>query len=233
MKHIAHLNLENAPQTIILANGSFPKSTFCLQFIDEWITSDGEIKLVCCDGAINKLSHYTDKLPDYIVGDLDSITIELKEKLQDRIIYRPDQNSNDLSKAIRFTADELKQQDILILGATGEREDHTLANITLLPCFASLMDNIVVPTDLGVFYVLDQESKLATHIGQQVSIFNFEKTPITLKGVHWELEQAVLEHLFSGTLNRADKEEIYCSCPNPILIFLSKEIKELNPSTIE
>ncbi len=62
---------------------------------------------------------------------MDSIPGDLREKYAGKIITIKDQEINDLTKAVYF-AQNVGQEEIVILGATGLREDHTLGNISLL-----------------------------------------------------------------------------------------------------
>ncbi|MDP6570470.1 MAG: thiamine diphosphokinase, partial [Candidatus Marinimicrobia bacterium] len=80
---------------VILANGSFPTHPIPLQSLQEAQT------IICCDGAAESLVSFG-KTPDYIIGDLDSISENLKEQFREIIISKPDQNENDLRKAITF-----------------------------------------------------------------------------------------------------------------------------------
>ncbi len=228
MKHYPKLNLANAPRTIVLANGAFPKNPLALALIDLWVQAEEGFELICCDGAVNKLQSYTPKYPDILIGDLDSVTPELKEQLKDKTLHVADQNTNDLTKAINYLSQELGRKSVLLLGAAGEREDHFLANISLLPSYANLLDELIMLTDEGVFYLIQEKSSFDVEIGQQISVFNFSLSPITLKGVHWELEESSLPELWCGTLNRADEELIWTTSTNPFLLYLANECKAIN-----
>ena len=71
-------------------------------------------------------------LPDYIVGDLDSMTPEIKEKLPEtQFIRKPSQELNDLEKTLIF-CEEKGITEITLLGITGKRLDHTLNNLSVL-----------------------------------------------------------------------------------------------------
>ncbi len=225
MKHYHKLSIENAPRTIVLANGAFPTSPLALGLIDAWARGEGGFQLICCDGAINKLQKYSKVLPDAVVGDLDSIDSKLKADLGKRLKQFPDQETNDLTKTMNFVSKELDKSSVILLGASGERDDHFLANIALLPTYASLVDELIMLTDEGAFYLVQGESSFDVELAQQISVFNFAQSPLTLRGVHWALDRAVLPELWCGTLNRADEELISIDCPNPCLLYLANECK--------
>lgn len=220
MKYYPHLSLSTAPKTIVLANGEFPTKGLALELIDRWVNSEA-LTLVCCDGAAIKLQAYTDKLPDAVVGDLDSLSAEFKECLKGRTIHIPEQDTNDLTKTMRHVSLSMGLRSIALLGASGGREDHALGNLALLPSYAPLVDELVMITDYGHFRLITQPCQIEAHVGQQVSVFSFDRSPLTLRGVHWPLEDYALPELWAGTLNRADESAIYLAPTSPTLLYLT------------
>ncbi|MDP4205680.1 MAG: thiamine diphosphokinase, partial [Bacteroidota bacterium] len=112
------------------------------------------------------------------------------------------QEINDLTKSVNWC---IKQgfNDIAILGATGEREDHTLGNIFLLPLYAKNR-NISMFTDFGSFQALLQSGEMKSYPGQQISIFcNDPKLKITTSGLLYPIQNKALDMLWMGTLNEA------------------------------
>lgn len=227
-KYYPKLSADTAPRTIILANGAYPECPLALELIRRWSEGGEGYRLICCDGAVNKLLQHTGLLPDAVVGDLDSISPELRRHLEGRIHHRPDQETNDLTKAMNFVAHELSLRAVTLLGISGGREDHLLGNIALLPGYASMVDELLALTDEGHFRLISSPSVLEVERGQQVSLFDFFGSPLTARGLHWPLESFRLPYLWSGTLNRADQEEIYLEAETPLLVFLAKQCKPLN-----
>ena len=78
---------------VILANGDFPSHPISLGKLQDAQT------IICCDGAVNHLVK-NGMEPHYILGDLDSIDDNLKNKYRDKIFELPGQDENDLRKAI-------------------------------------------------------------------------------------------------------------------------------------
>ena len=109
---------------VILANGDFPKHPTPLRILKE------ATSIICCDGAVNNIEKYGLK-PTHIIGDMDSISPELKNNYEDMLIHIADQNENDLRKALKW-AENNGAKKASILGATGKRDDHSLANIFTL-----------------------------------------------------------------------------------------------------
>ena len=75
---------------VIVADGDFPTTAYPLQ-----VLADANF-IACCDGAIKQLEQCGIN-PDIIVGDCDSISLQLKEKFADRIYHIEEQDDNDLT----------------------------------------------------------------------------------------------------------------------------------------
>ena len=183
-------------ETIILANGAFPKSEKLLQML----RNAGQI--ICCDGAVNKLLEINVE-PSLIIGDLDSVKPAIKEKYAGRILQIDDQNTNDLTKAVNWcTAKGMDK--VIIMGATGEREDHSIGNIALLTDYARKTD-VRMLTDYGEFIpVLKPVFEFETFPGQQISIFSLDPgTCFFSEGLKYPLDGLQLSSWWMGTLNEA------------------------------
>lgn len=188
--------INHQPPTVIVANGKFPDHHIPLKAL-----TDANI-VVCCDGATKNV----DRLgitPSAIVGDLDSLDENLKEKYHDRLFHNPDQESNDLTKAIKWCL-ERNYLEISIIGATGLRDDHTLGNIALLTSYSKLGVAVRMLTDSGFFTPLLKSTKLNSYKGQQVSIFSpNNRTLITTNNLRYPIVNRSLDEYWMGTLNES------------------------------
>jgi thiamine pyrophosphokinase len=180
---------------IILANGAFPQHHVPLIFLRE-----AECR-VCCDGATETLLLYGLE-PDYIVGDMDSLSPEVRRRYTHCLHHNPDQETNDLTKAVHFCVENAKT-GITILGATGKREDHSIGNTSLLVNYAEIA-NVQMITDYGVFHALLQSEEFESYAGQQVSIFSLTPdTAFTFHGLKYPLTGHRLSSWWQGSLNEA------------------------------
>ena len=186
-------------KTVILANGKYPDHKIPLRSLEEADT------IVCCDGAVEKLlSHGLE--PGAIVGDLDSIPEELKKNYSSVISGDPDQETNDLTKAVRWCVAR-GIDEVVIVGATGLREDHTLGNISLLADYSRML-KVTMLTDTGSFMVIDPGTTIRSTPGQQVSIFSLDpSTGITSTGLRYPLNDLRLHSWWRGTLNEASGDQ--------------------------
>jgi len=204
-------------KAIILANGLFPKRMEALQAMLQ------APLLVCCDGAYDKLvasglfSHATTFPEVYVVGDGDSLKARRSDVMKSAITAHvhyvegyTDQDTNDLSKAVRFAITK-DVTHLLILGATGLREDHTLGNISLLAQYAAMCTTADKPlqvrmyTDYGFFTPLPAGGivKVSSFPRQQVSLFALGDLEISVEGLKYPIQHRRLNQWWEATLNEA------------------------------
>jgi thiamine pyrophosphokinase len=226
-------------QALILADGAFPTTKNRQELLRH------AQNIVCCDGATSKLLDFG-REPVAIVGDMDSISAELKAQFADRIYLVAEQESNDLTKAVEFCISK-GFDEIAILGATGLREDHTLGNIALLADYAPRLKSVCLLTDYGRIdafrsgisvndFIEPGLDAMAPEVcttrngaftvarfhsfeGQQVSIFAL--TPdaqISSLGLKYPLENRNLTSWWQGTLNESAGEQFSLSIDQGILL---------------
>lgn len=208
MKQYFLPDIHFVPSTIILANGDFPSHPLPLAWLEACPF------VVCCDGAANSYIAWG-KVPAAIVGDCDSLSAKIKEKYSNIIHIQTEQDTNDLSKAFYFCL-SLGKKDIVILGATGKREDHTLGNISLLVKFMEEAQ-VVMLTDHGVFNPIKENVTFESYPNAQVSIFNMGCTSLRAKGLVYPLY--IFNYLWQGTLNVSKKDHFTIYTDGKVLIF--------------
>jgi len=199
--------------TVILANGVFPTHDIPLSYIKN---AD---RIICCDGSVENLINFG-REPYAIVGDMDSISPELADKYSDRIFHNNEQDTNDLTKAVNWCVSR-GFNDIVITGATGKREDHTLGNISLLAEYCK-QANVIMATDTGIFRTYYSSAEIETFSGQQVSIFSIDAdTEITSEGLKYKLNKLKLANWWTATLNEAIDNKIYLNFKQGrVIVFL-------------
>ena len=198
---------------IIVANGAFPKSGIPKDILDKSKT------IIACDGAANTLDENNYRI-DAIIGDLDSIRSDIKDKYDDIIYQYPDQSENDLRKAIEFLISN-NVKEASIIGATGKREDHTIGNIFSLSKFCSKI-NLKIFTETGCFICINKDTEFKSFKGQQVSLFTpNDRTKISTKGLKYNFNKNSISTMFYGTLNESVSENFYVKINNECaIIFL-------------
>lgn len=201
-------------EAVILADGAFPAHELPLRVLES-----GK-PVVCCDGAANTMVA-RGLMPDCVVGDLDSIMPEVAARLKDRMHRVAEQDTNDLAKAYRFCI-KRGWSRLAILGISGNREDHTLGNLSYLVDFAKKA-KINAYTDTGVFTPLLRSCVLRSHEGQAVSLFSFERNlNVYSRGLRYSLSGVKFDRWWNATLNVATGDEITLTFDGgPLLVFRS------------
>lgn len=196
---------------VVLCNGAFPEHPVPVSILKRART------IICCDGAIMNLLAFGME-PTMIVGDLDSINFAMREKYADRVFHNPDQETNDLTKAVKWAvANGIR--NITILGATGLREDHTLGNISLLGEYISMLDSVQMVTDTGVFCAISQPTTFRSCKGQQVSIFSLNPaTTVSSENLKYPLPQH-LASWWCGTLNESLSDSFTIKTNGTLIVY--------------
>lgn len=195
---------------VIIANGRFPSHSIPLSYIE-----NAEY-LVCCDGAANNFISQGG-IPDAIVGDGDSISPENKIRFSDILHLNPDQETNDLTKSVNFCIEQGKT-NIVIVGGTGKREDHTLGNISLLAEY-TLQVSVKMVTNYGVFTPIKSTTEFKSYNGQTVSFFAIDPKPVTTHGLKYPLRNVVLTNWWQGTLNKCLGDSFTLETSGRIIVF--------------
>ncbi|MCF0167728.1 MAG: thiamine diphosphokinase [Bacteroidales bacterium] len=201
---------------VILAAGDFPSSDKTLGILASAQT------LICCDSAATEAIE-RGFMPDFIIGDMDSLPEHYKSQFGDRIIEIREQDDNDLTKAFNFSLN-LNPSHIHILGGTGRREDHTLGNIGHLADFASLAScPVEMVSDWGRFIATDGRKELTftSHQGEQISIFAFDNTlKIHSDGLLYPTDDVRFDNLWQATLNEALSESFSLTLSHPAKVLV-------------
>lgn len=181
--------------TVIVADGTFPQHEIPFGYLKS------AERLICCDGSAENLI-MAGYIPDAIVGDMDSLNESIAGRFHDRIFKDIGQDTNDLTKAVNWCL-QRDYRDLVILGATGKREDHTIGNISLLTEYIKDV-NVRMVTDTGILIALTEGSSIISFPGQQVSIFSIDpETEITSQGLRYSLDRKKIENWWVATLNEA------------------------------
>lgn len=114
---------------VALITGGTVEEAFVFSFLKEWKPD----RIIGIDRGLEFLYQHGIQ-PDLIVGDFDSIQPGILEHFRGKISIRtfvPEKDASDTEIGIREALD-MKADEIAILGGTGSRLDHVLANIQTL-----------------------------------------------------------------------------------------------------
>ena len=212
-------SLDNADVTVILADGEAPSHEMPLSFMRSAKT------VVTCDGAW-RTAVRLGRVPDAVVGDGDSLASEDVAELEHLgvpVFRDSEQETNDLCKAFRFVMRSGTGGRIVILGATGKREDHAIGNIFHLADFAEEYPDIRIVTDTGIFEPLmppGREWDDHLNVGCPISVFaTHPDTIMASEGLKWPLDGVRFDTLWRGTLNRIVSPHFSVRTDRPAIIF--------------
>ncbi|MBD3617035.1 MAG: thiamine diphosphokinase [Gracilimonas sp.] len=182
---------------VIVSNG-FPPTKELLKAevasADLLIGADG--------GCITILKHGF--APDAVVGDLDSF--EAPESPKFKVVYKPDQETNDLEKALNY-AIEQGVKTCTVLGAFGRRMDHSLKNMSVLNKFHHSFNELIFRDDLFDTVLIEDTFSAKISVGNIVSLFPIsgEVTGIHTEGLMYALKN---ENLKNGERDGTSNETI-------------------------
>ena len=152
----------------------------------------GYSKLFCADGGANSAIKLG-LVPDAIVGDLDSISdAALKEfKSVSKIIRLKRQNDTDIEKCLKYAISK-KFDEALLVGATGNRLDHTFCNLGIvIKFFPQIKISLIAENSFLKAYTGRVELK--TIPSETISLYGISsKTKITSTGLKYELKNITL-----------------------------------------
>lgn len=160
--------------------------------------------------------------PDIVIGDMDSITIKVVESISSGkkpikfINSIPEKDESDAQLAVDYAAG-LGAKKILIIGATGGRIDHTLANIFLLASPSLEKSDTRILTENSEFFVTKKSCQFTGTAGKTVSLFSLSPYTSFIKtsGLKYKLKNERLlfspvrglSNTFTGTKARIEISE--------------------------
>ncbi len=145
--------------------------------------------VVAADGGATAALEFG-RMPDAVVGDLDSLgESELSRIPENRIVRIDEQESTDFAKCVANVDAPL----YVAVGFTGARLDHELANFNVLA--ANYESAILLVGEFDVCFALGSSFAIELPQGTRVSLFPFAEVCGSGSGLKWSFEQL----LFSPT----------------------------------
>lgn len=201
---------------LIVANGIIKDAGFYNPF-----TEEAGIVIAADGGADNCMK--LGIVPDYIIGDMDSITEKaMKAFSRAKIIHDPDQDKTDLQKAVKL-ANSLKPEKITIIGAIGERMDHTIANVF---CLAGAVAESEIIDENNEIRVVEDSIGISGNKGDIVSVLSLSEVKgLTYEGLKWAVKDMDVPSGWTGVCNEMSgrKAKIYMSS-GKIIVIKSRDV---------
>ena len=216
-------NSANMKSAVIIDNGEFPKKEY-----PRYLLKNADY-IICCDGALNKYFRNMkaifgkERMPDIVIGDMDSISASSRKKYAHLAVKVDDQETNDQTKAFDYVIRTFKDvSEIIFLAATGKREDHTLGNMSLLMEYARRDDvkasgiHIEMVSDYSTIIPVTDSTELDCGQGRSISIISPDSSlRIRSEGLQWPTDNVIFDNWWKATLNRASEDTVKLTFSHP------------------
>lgn len=169
--------------------------------------------------------------PNYIVGDFDSSRKDIIENLVEcgaiKYQYQCEKNFTDSEEAFELAISK-GAHEIIFLGSTGQRFDHTLGNLGLLLKALKLNIKAKIVDDRNEMFLVNKSTtikKISCYKYISFLAYNDTVKEFTIKDAKYNLDKYTLEVGDSRTVsNEFLNEEINIEISNGnILVILSKD----------
>jgi thiamine pyrophosphokinase len=148
--------------------------------------------VVCADGGANK-ARLLGIRPHAIIGDLDSISSRTRKHFSRvETIHIADQGSTDLEKALDFLL-KLLIPSATVVGATGGRPDHSLANLSILKKYHKRI-RLLFSDPFCDIRIIDSKIVFEAIVGSVISLMPLDRCEgIQTIGLKYPLDNESLE----------------------------------------
>jgi thiamine pyrophosphokinase len=137
--------------------------------------------LVAADGGANALDDLG-HTPRAVIGDLDSIRPELRQRLGARVHHISEQDSTDLDKSLR----SIDAPFVVGVGFLGARLDHTFAAMTALVQHGRARVVLIGPQDICL--LVPPELHMPLEQGARVSLVPMGPVSGQSTGLEWPID---------------------------------------------
>jgi thiamine pyrophosphokinase len=188
-------------KALLIANGVLPDAKLLRK-----LAASSDL-VVCADGGAAHAVRLGLQ-PDVIIGDLDSLPASARKRLtRAKIIESRNQNFADLEKALRYVLGK-KPTSVTVVGATGARIDHTIANISLLKKYHRRTRlKFIDPT--GELQIIEGKEKFRTRRSETISLLPLGKVSgVSTKGLRFPLKNEFLAVGSRGVSNEAIRRSV-------------------------
>ena len=196
--------------SVLIANGKKPKNKKIIEILKN------AKNVICVDNGY-ELASELNITPSVVIGDLDSVDINKISK-DILIIKDEDQNTNDLEKTLNYCLSK-NIRDIILVGATGERDDQNLATILVSLEYIEQL-NIEILSDLYSIEFVNGERDFEATPMREISLISMDKENIiTTQGLKYNLEKSKLSSTTHGISNYSIGKNFSISCLSPLIVF--------------
>ncbi|CCK79405.1 thiamine diphosphokinase [Desulfobacula toluolica] len=205
---------------VIIANGDFEYTNDIARVI-----ADAQM-IICADGGAGHLKALN-ILPHVMIGDFDSVNPNDKQFFKEQNVkilpFPPRKNQTDSELCVSYAL-EKNATDITLLGVTGTRLDHTLANIFLLKKLARKNILARIINKHNQIYMVTAFIELKGQPGDLLSVIPITEkaTGVTLTGLEYPLTNANIEMGSSLGISNCFKQTTATVCIEKGILIVTK-----------
>ena len=195
---------------VLIANGKVSKTNYVKKIID---SNDFFISI---DAKLENLKELGVK-PNLILGDLDSTVInDLDSQIE--VVELSNQNKTDLEKSLDYCV-ENNIKKVLILGSSGLREDHSMANILIASTYSDILHIELITSFYRIIFV--RENTKINAPNAPVSIISLSSdNKITTSGLKYDLNNEKLKSFSHGISNEVNGDSFTVKAESTIIVFI-------------
>jgi len=195
---------------VLIANGKVSKTDYVKKIID---SNDYFISI---DAKLENLKELGVQ-PNLILGDLDSAAIDdLDSKIE--VVELSDQNKTDLEKSLDYCK-ENRIKKVVILGSSGLREDHSMANILIASAYSDILQIELITRFYRIIFVRENTKINAQNV--PVSIISLSSdNKITTRGLKYDLNNEKLKSFSNGISNEVNGDSFKVKAESTIIVFV-------------
>lgn len=177
-------------RAIVIVNGDMSNSNMIGKIIRKTDT------VVCVNGG-TKIALQHDIMPHIIIGDFDSMSEHIKERISQHKItwiqYPTDKDKSDTELAIDYLYNN-SYSEIVVFGLSGSRIDHVLANILFIAYFSCKKTPITIIEGNQRLYFTANTISLPTKKGDVISLIPIKENcyGVVTTGLQYALQNETL-----------------------------------------
>lgn len=205
-------------KTVIIGSGEIYDYSFCLELVN---SAD---RIICADGGTRHAINMR-LVPHVIIGDMDSSAAGYVEYFRGKgvetVKYPTDKDKTDMHICVEFAL--AFSSEIILLGATGSRIDHMLANISLLKLGLEKGIPITILDNRNSIMMIKESIHMRGEKSELFSLIPYtgRVEGICTRGAHYELQDAVMELGDPyGVSNYFEEETVEVSIKKGILLVI-------------
>jgi thiamine pyrophosphokinase len=205
-------------QAAIFLNGNHPSPILVRKLIRK------DCLIIAADGGANFL--YAKKIkPHVIIGDMDSLSVDSFEYFRGQdveFIKIREQETTDFEKSLNYCR-SIEIKEVLVLGATSTRPDHSMNNFSVMKRFSGKMDVKMFTDEYEIFYA-KKKTEFLYKKNETLSMMAMPKAKgVSTKGLKYKLIEEDLEFgIREGTLNESVSKNISINFKSGTLLIFRK-----------